>query len=71
MRELVKNMIASKEKELKRMQEGFIIDTKYIDSATYENNAINTLLAMKKLKTEIQTLTEQLLYVEMYCKEEL
>ena len=41
----------------------FEIDMKNIDSPTYEDNTINVLLSMKKLKTEIAEL-EIILQIE-------
>ena len=42
--------------DLSKKQEIFKINVEKIDSPTYEDNTINDLLAMKKLKTEIQQL---------------
>ena len=55
-KETMQKMLESKKRELERQQEYFRIDIKNMDSATYENNAISTLLEMKKLKTEIAQL---------------
>lgn len=50
------NILVAKKKELERQQEYFRIDVKNMDLSNYENNAINALLEMKKLKTEIAQL---------------
>lgn len=42
--------------DLAKKQEYFKINIQNIDSPTYEDNTINDLLAMKKLKTEIEQL---------------
>lgn len=52
----MKNILVAKKKELERQQEYFRIDVKNMDLSNYENNAINALLEMKKLKTEIAQL---------------
>ena len=46
----MKNILVAKKKELERQQEYFRIDVKNMDLSNYENNAINALLEMKKLK---------------------
>ena len=56
MKEVMKNILVAKKKELERQQEYFRIDVKNMDLSNYENNAINALLEMKKLKTEIAQL---------------
>lgn len=52
----MQKMLEAKKRELERQQEYFGIDIKNMDSATYENNAISSLLEIKKLKTEIAQL---------------
>lgn len=42
--------------DLSKRQEIFKVNVRNIDSPTYEDNTINDLLAMKKLKTEIEQL---------------
>jgi hypothetical protein len=42
-----------RKKQLSKLQEYFCTDIKDIASLKYEDNAINTLLEMKKVKTEI------------------
>lgn len=42
--------------DLLKKQEYFKINIQNIDSPTYEDNTINDLLVMKKLKTEIEQL---------------
>ena len=48
--------LETKKKHLLKLQEYFRIDIKDIDSPKYEENAINALLEMKKVKTEIEQL---------------
>lgn len=43
-------------KHLSKLQEYFCTDIKNIDSPKYEDNVINALLEMKKVKTEIEQL---------------
>ena len=45
--------LAAKKRDLENQQEYFRIDMKNIEQSNYEDNAINALLYMKKLKTEI------------------
>lgn len=52
----MQKMLEAKKRELERQQEYFRIDIKNMNSSTYENNAISSLLEMKKLKTEIAQL---------------
>lgn len=54
--EVMEEMLKAKKRELERQQEYFQIYIKNIESPTYEDNAINILLGMKKLKTEIAQL---------------
>ena len=42
--------------DLSKKQEYFKINIQNMDSPTYEDNTINDLLVMKKLKTEIEQL---------------
>lgn len=48
--------LAAKKRDLENQQEYFRIDMKNIEQSNYEDNAINALLYMKKLKTEIAEL---------------
>lgn len=48
--------LAAKKQNFKNQQEYFTIDLKNIEQSNYEDNAINALLCMKKLKTEIAEL---------------
>lgn len=50
------NQIAKRHRDLENQQEYFRIDMKNIEQSNYEDNAINALLYMKKLKTEIAEL---------------
>lgn len=61
--EMLEHRLAAKRQNLKNEQKYFEIDMKNIDSPTYEDNAINALLSMKKLKTEIAEL-EIILQIE-------
>lgn len=54
MRKVMEYELETKKKRLKKLQEYFEVDMKNINSPNYEDNAINSLLEMKKLKTEIQ-----------------
>lgn len=56
MNEWITEKLKSLKEDLLKKQEIFKINVKNIDSPTYEDNTINDLLAMKKLKTEIQQL---------------
>lgn len=48
--------LETKKKYLSKLQDCFCTDIKNIDSPKYEDNAINALLEMKKVKTEIEQL---------------
>ena len=48
--------LAAKKRDLGNQQEYFRIDMKNIEQSNYEDNAVNALLNMKKLKTEIAEL---------------
>lgn len=56
MRKVMEYELETKKKRLKKLQEYFEVDMKNINSPNYEDNAINSLLEMKKLKTEIQVI---------------
>lgn len=56
MRAVMKYELETKKKHLLKLQEYFRSDIKDIDSPKYEDNAINALLEMKKVKTEIEQL---------------
>lgn len=56
MREVMERRLEAKKRELTQLQEYFKIDMKNINAPTYEDNAINALLGMKKVKTEIAEL---------------
>ena len=62
MKEALKRRLIAKKRELEKQQEYFKIDTENIEQLNYEDNAINTLLYMKKLKTEIAELELLLQY---------
>lgn len=53
MREVMEYELKTKKKHLLKLQEYFKTDVEFIDSSSYEDNAINALLEMKKIKTEI------------------
>ena len=56
MNNILGQRLAAKKRELENQQEYFRIDIKNIEQSNYEDNTINTLLYMKKLKTEIAEL---------------
>lgn len=57
MNDVLEQRLAAKKRDLKQMQDFLKIDMENnINSLNYEDNAINTLLNMKKLKTEIAEL---------------
>ena len=56
MNKILRQRLAAKKRDLKNQQEYFRIDMKNIEQSNYEDNAINELLYMKKLKTEIAEL---------------
>ena len=56
MNSIMGQRLAAKKRELENQQEYFRIDMKNIEQSNYEDTAINTLLYMKKLKTEIAEL---------------
>ena len=56
MNEWITEKLKSLKEDLLKKQEIFKINVKNIDSPTYEDNTINDLLAMKKLKVEIEQL---------------
>lgn len=53
MNDVLEQRLAAQKRDLKNQQEYFRIDMKNIEQSNYEDNAINALLYMKKLKTEI------------------
>lgn len=53
----VDKRLNAKREELKVLQEGFLIGIKNMYQRTYERNAINELMAMMRLKAEIEELT--------------
>ena len=64
MNDVLEQRLAAKKLDLKQMQDYLKIDMENnINSQNYEDNAINTLLNMKKLKTEI---TELELILKLY-----
>lgn len=54
--EVMEQRLEMKKKRLEQLQEYFRIDIMNINQPTYEDNAISTLLEMKKIKTEIAEL---------------
>ena len=56
MNDVLEQRLAAKKQDLENQQEYFRINMKNIKQSTYEDNAINALLYMKKLKTEISEL---------------
>lgn len=47
MREIMEQRLAVKKRELERQQEYFRVDIKNMDSTTYEDNAISSLLGLR------------------------
>mgnify|MGYP006918540477 FL=1 len=69
MREILEERLSAKKNDLEQMQDFLKIDMENnINTPNYEDNAINTLLNMKKLKTEIAEL-ELLLQLDSVCKD--
>ena len=56
MNDILRQRLTAKKRDLENQQEYFRIDMKNIEQLNYEDNAINVLLYMKKLKTEIAEL---------------
>lgn len=50
MNDVLEQRLAAKKRDLENQQEYFRIDMKNIEQSNYEDNAINALLYMKKLK---------------------
>ena len=67
---VIKNRLAAKKKELARQQEHFKVDLQNIERACYEDNAINALISMKKLKSEISELELVLQLVDLLSSKE-
>lgn len=53
MREVLEYELETKKKHLSKLQEYFKSDIKDINSPNYEDNAINALLDMKKLRRKL------------------
>ena len=71
MKEVMEYELKTKKKHLAKLQEYFKTDTKDINSPNYEDNAINSLLEMKKIKVEIAQLEyylqmKWLIYIHFY-----
>lgn len=56
MNDILERRLAAKKRDLENQQKYFRLDLKNIEQSDYEDNAINALLYMKKLKTEIAQL---------------
>lgn len=69
MNEWIITRINSLKKDLSKKQEYFKINIQNMDSPTYEDNTINDLLVMKKLKTEIEQLELMLQMNEIFHRE--
>ena len=69
MNEWIITRINSLKEDLSKKQEYFKINIQNIDSPTYEDNTINDLLVMKKLKTEIEQLELMLQMNEIFHRE--
>ena len=61
--------VNSLKEDLSKKQEYFKINIQNMDSPTYEDNTINDLLVMKKLKTEIEQLELMLQMNEIFHRE--
>lgn len=66
MDEWITSRLAILREDLLKKQEYFKINIQNIDSPTYEDNTINDLLVMKKLKTEIEQLELMLQMNEIF-----
>lgn len=69
MDEWITSRLAILKKDLSKKQEYFKINIQNMDSPTYEDNTINDLLVMKKLKTEIEQLELMLQMNEIFHRE--
>ncbi len=69
MKEWIIARINSLQEDLSKKQEYFKINIQNIDSPTYEDNTINDLLVMKKLKTEIEQRELKLQMNEIFHRE--
>ena len=54
--DILEQRLAAKKRELEKEQEYFRIDMKNINRSNFEDDAIDELLNMKRLKTEIAEL---------------
>ena len=68
MDEWITSRLAILREDLLKKQEYFKINIQNIDSPTYEDNTINDLLVMKKLKTEIEQLELMLQMNEIFSQ---
>lgn len=68
MNEWIVARINSLKEDLSKKQEYFKINIQNMDSPTYEDNTINDLLVMKKLKTEIEQLELMLQMNEIFTE---
>lgn len=66
MDEWITSRLAILREDLSKKQEYFKINIQNMDSPTYEDNTINDLLVMKKLKTEIEQLELMLQMNEIF-----
>lgn len=66
MDEWITSRLAILREDLLKKQEYFKINIQNMDSPTYEDNTINDLLVMKKLKTEIEQLELMLQMNEIF-----
>lgn len=69
MDEWITSRLSILKKDLSKKQEYFKINIQNMDSPTYEDNTINDLLVMKKLKTEIEQLELMLQMNEIFHRE--
>lgn len=69
MNEWIIEKLKSLRQDLAKKQELFKVNVRNIDSPTYEDNTINDLLVMKKLKVEIEQFELILQLNEIFLQE--
>lgn len=69
---MIETTIETKETALKTLQHSFQVDAQaHINERSFENNAMQSLLAMKALKAEIEVLDTQLQILKLQQKTKL
>lgn len=71
MNEWITEKLKSLKEDLSKKQESFKVNVRNIDSPTYEDNTINDLLAMKKLKVEIEQIELMLQLYGIFSQEKV